>query len=104
MVCDNSQMEMGQTSPGLLLEMLNNRDYLETKNGHRNKSHRSAVHNDEDCAWIANLSNPLTASLQLSMMMDLAWDKNALTKDCKSYLDNWLSNLLEPLQARKSRL
>ena len=101
MVCDNNQMEMGQTAPGLLLEMLNNRDYLETKSGHRDKSHRSTVHNDEDCAWIANLSNPLTASLQLSMMMDLAWDKNALTKDCKSYLGNWLSNLFGAATGKK---
>lgn len=101
MVCDNNQMEMGQTAPGLLLEMLNNRDYLETKSGHRDKSHRSTVHNDEDCAWIANLSNPLTASLQLSMMMDLAWDKNALTKDCKSYLGNWLSDLFGAATGKK---
>ena len=101
MVCDNNQMEMGQTAPGLLLEMLNNRDYLETKSGHRDKSHRSTVHNDEDCAWIANLSNPLTASLQLSMMMELAWDKNALSQDCKSYLGNWLSDLFGAATGKK---
>ena len=101
MVCDNNQMEMGQVAPGLLLEMLNNRDYLETKSGHRDKSHRSTVHNDEDCAWIANLSNPLTASLQLSMMMELAWDKNALSQDSKSYLGNWLSDLFGSATGKK---
>ena len=107
MVCDGNQMEIGNLSPGLLLEMLNNEDYMESKSAHHEKSHRHEVHNDEDCAWIANVVNPKKASLQLSMMMDLAWSKNALfdgksalsdgkntsAGDSRSYLQNWLCGL-----------
>jgi hypothetical protein len=53
LVCSDAQMEMSNLSPGLLLEMLNSKDYLESKNAQHGKSHRSAAHNDEDCAWIA---------------------------------------------------
>ena len=111
MVCDDNQMAIGNLSPGLLLEMLNNEDYQESKSAHHEKSHRHEAHNDEECAWIANVVNPKKASLQLSMMMDLAWSKNAIPTvtgdisavagdskytsqgDSRSYLQNWLCGL-----------
>ncbi len=55
--------------------MLNSKDYLESKNAQRGKSHRSEAHNDEDCAWIANITNPKQSTFQLAMMMNLAWNK-----------------------------
>ena len=78
LVCSDAQMEMSNLSPGLLLEMLNSKDYLESKNAQRGKSHRSEAHNDEDCAWIANITNPKQSTFQFAMMMNLAWNKNAL--------------------------
>lgn len=75
LVCSDAQMEMSNLSPGLLLEMLNSKDYLESKNAQHGKSHRSAAHNDEDCAWIANVTNPKQSTFQLAMMMNLAWNK-----------------------------
>ena len=96
MVCDGNEMEMGNLAPGLLLEMLNNANYLESKNEHHekaSKSHRSEAHNNEDCAWIANVYNPKKASLQLAMMMDLAWNKNALKVGSKFYMQQWLCDL-----------
>ena len=40
MVCDDTQMEIGNLSPGLLIEMLNNKDYTENKSTHHDKAHR----------------------------------------------------------------
>ena len=91
MVFDDPQMDISNVSPGLMLEALNNKDFVETKNGHHEKSHRSETHNDEDYAWIANVTSPKLSALQLSMMMDLAWNENALKVGCKLYLQNWLS-------------
>ncbi len=90
LVFDDPQMDISNISPGLMLEMLNNKDFVESKNGHHEKSHRSDSHNNEDCAWIANVTNPKLSALQLSMMMDLAWNKYAVKAGSKSYLQNWL--------------
>lgn len=90
LVFDDPQMDMSSTSPGLMLEILNNKDFVESKNGRHEKSHRADSHNNEDGAWIANVTNPKLSALQLSMMMDLAWNKNALKVGSKFYLQNWL--------------
>ena len=90
MVCDDAQMEIGNLSPGLLLELLNNKEYVENKNAHHDKTHRSDAHSNEDGAWIANVANPKKASLQLEMMMRLAWNKNALKVGPRSFLGNTL--------------
>lgn len=87
---DDPQMDISNVSPGLMLEALNNKDFVETKNGHHEKSHRSENHDNEDGAWIANVTNPKLSALQLSMMMDLAWNKYALKVGSKFYLQNWL--------------
>ncbi len=35
------------------------------------------------------------------MMMDLAWNKNALKAGCSNYLQNWLSSLFGDVTAKK---
>lgn len=101
LVCSDAQMEMSNLSPGLLLEMLNSKDYLESKNAQRGKSHRSEAHNDEDCAWIANITNPKQSTFQLAMMMNLAWNKNALKAGCKTYIQNTLNAFFGGITGRK---
>ena len=101
LVCSDAQMEMSNLSPGLLLEMLNSKDYLESKNAQRGKSHRSEAHNDEDCAWIANITNPKQSTFQLAMMMNLAWNKNALKAGCKTYIQNTLNAYFGAITGRK---
>lgn len=101
LVCSDAQMEMSNLSPGLLLEMLNSKDYLESKNAQHGKSHRSAAHNDEDCAWIANVTNPKQSTFQLAMMMNLAWNKNALKAGCKTYIQNALNAFFGAVTGRK---
>ena len=91
LVFDDPQMDISNISPGLMLEALNNKDFVENKNGHHEKGHRAENHNDEDCAWIANVTNPKLSAIQLSMMMDMAWNLNALKMGSKLYLQNWLS-------------
>ena len=101
LVCSDAQMEMSNLSPGLLLEMLNSKDYLESKNAQRGKSHRSEAHNDEDCAWIANITNPKQSTFQLAMMMNLAWNKNALKAGCKTYIQNTINAYFGAITGRK---
>ena len=101
LVCSDAQMEMSNLSPGLLLEMLNSKDYLESKNAQRGKSHRSEAHNDEDCAWIANITNPKLSTFQFAMMMNLAWNKNALKAGCKTYIQNTLNAYFGTITGRK---
>jgi hypothetical protein len=101
LVCSDAQMEMSNLSPGLLLEMLNSKDYLESKNAQRGKSHRSEAHNDEDCAWIANITNPKLSTFQFAMMMNLAWNKNALKAGCKTYIQNTLNAFFGGITGRK---
>ena len=101
LVCSDAQMEMSNLSPGLLLEMLNSKDYLESKNAQRGKSHRSEAHNDEDCAWIANITNPKQSTFQFAMMMNLAWNKNALKAGCKTYIQNTLNAYFGGITGRK---
>lgn len=73
---------MENLSPGMLGVMLNDPFYTEEKGRH---------HKDAECnAWIANITNPKKTALQLSMMMDMAWNPNALAAGCKSYLIDWL--------------
>ena len=92
LVFDDPQIDISCISPGLMQDALNNQDFVENKN-HHDKSHRADNHNNEDCAWIANVTNPKLSALQLSMMMDLAWNKNALKVGSKFYLQNWLCGL-----------
>ena len=101
LVCSDAQMEMSNLSPGLLLEMLNSKDYLESKNAQHGKSHRSEAHNDEDCAWIANVTNPKQSTFQLAMMMNLAWNKNALKAGCTTYIQNALNSFFGAVTGRK---
>ncbi len=101
LVCSDAQMEMSNLSPGMLLEMLNSKDYLESKNAQHGKSHRSAAHNDEDCAWIANITNPKQSTFQLAMMMNLAWNKNALKAGCKTYIQNTLNAFFGAITGKK---
>ena len=101
LVCSDAQMEMSNLSPGLLLEMLNSKDYLESKNAQRGKSHRSEANNDEDCAWIANITNPKLSTFQFAMMMNLAWNKNALKAGCKTYIQNTLNAFFGGITGRK---
>ena len=101
LVCSDAQMEMSNLSPGLLLEMLNSKDYLESKNAQRGKSHRSEAHNDEDCAWIANITNPKQSTFQFAMMMNLAWNKNALKVGCKTYIQNTLNAFFGTITGKK---
>ena len=101
MVCDNAEMPIENVAPGLVLDMLNNRDYLETKSERREKSHRHEAHNDEDCAWIANVTNPKKAPLQLAMMSDLAWNPYALKAGIRNYLQSWLNNLFGSIAGKK---
>ena len=101
MVCDNAEMPIENVAPGLVLDMLNNKDYLETKSERREKSHRHEAHNDEDCAWIANVTNPKKAPLQLAMMSDLAWNPYALKAGIRNYLQSWLNNLFGSVAGKK---
>ena len=101
MVCDNAEMPIENVAPGLVLDMLNNKDYLETKSERREKSHRHEAHNDEDCAWIANVTNPKKAPLQLAMMSDLAWNPYALKAGIRNYLQSWLNNLFGSIAGKK---
>ena len=101
MVCDNAEMPIENVAPGLVLEMLNNRDYLETKSERHEKSHRHEAHNDEDCAWIANVTNPKKAPLQLAMMSDLAWNPYALKAGIRNYLQSWLNHLFGSIAGKK---
>ena len=95
------EMPIENVAPGLVLDMLNNRDYLETKSDRREKSHRHEAHNDEDCAWIANVTNPKKAPLQLAMMSDLAWNKHALKAGIRNYLQSWLNQLFGSIAGKK---
>lgn len=101
LVCSDAQMEMSNLSPGLLLEMLNSKDYLESKNAQHGKSHRSEAHNDEDCAWIANVTNPKQSTFQLAMMMNLAWNKDALKAGCTTYIQNALNAFFGAVTGKK---
>ncbi len=102
MVCDDAQLSIGNLSPGLLREMLDSKDFVMSKStAHHEKSHRAENHNNEDCAWIAQVTNPKKAALQLSMMMDLAWNKNILKKGCKFYLQDWLCDQFGDLTGKK---
>ena len=74
---------------------------MESKNAQRGKSHRSEAHNDEDCAWIANITNPKQSTFQLAMMMNLAWNKNALKAGCKTYIQNTLNAYFGAITGRK---
>lgn len=87
MVFDDEQIQLSCVAPGLLLEVLTNKDFHENKSSHHDKSHA----NVEDDAWIANVTNPKQSMLQLAMMTDLAWNKNALKMGSKLYLQKWLS-------------
>ena len=101
LVCSDAQMEMSNLSPGLLLEMLNSKDYLESKNAQHGKSHRSEAHYNEDCVWIANITNPKQSTFQLAMMMNLAWNKNALKAGCKTYIQNTLNAFFGAITGKK---
>lgn len=85
LVFDDPQIDISNVSPGLMFEVLNSNDCVESK-----KSHHSESHNNENSAWIANVTNPKFSAIQFSMMMDLAWNANALKVGSKSYLQNWL--------------
>ena len=103
MVFDDEQIQLSCVAPGLLLEVLTNKDFHENKSSHHDKSHASngkhssassnGKHNSyaEDDAWIANVTNPKQSMLQLAMMTDLAWNENALKMGNKLYLQKWLS-------------
>ena len=94
MIFDDDQMQMHSVAPGLLLEVLNNRDYIESKSSHHDKNaskqHRQEMHANEDCAWIANVTNPKLCMLQLGMMMDAAWNLDVAKRPTKVYLQDWL--------------
>lgn len=87
MVFDDEQIQLHCVAPGLLREALDNKNFHESKSSHHDKSHA----NVEDDAWIANVTNPKQSMLQLAMMTDLAWNKNALKMGSKLYLQKWLS-------------
>lgn len=106
MVFDDEQIQLSCVAPGLLLEVLTNKDFHENKSSHHDKSHASDASNGkhssassngkhyanvEDDAWIANVTNPKLSMLQLSMMTELAWNENALKIGSKRYLQKWLS-------------
>lgn len=106
MVFDDEQIQLSCVAPGLLLEVLTNKDFHENKSSHHDKSHASDASNGkhssassngkhnsyaEDDAWIANVTNPKQSMLQLAMMTDLAWNENALKMGNKLYLQKWLS-------------
>ncbi len=91
MVCDDSQLSIENLSPGLLREILESKDFMMSKStAHHEKSHRTDSRKGEAGAWIAQVTNPKKAALQLAIMMDLAWDKEVLKKGCSLYLQNWL--------------
>lgn len=87
MVFDDEQIQLHCVAPGLLREALDNKNFHESKSSHHDKSHA----NVEDDVWIANVTNPKQSMLQLAMMTDLAWNKNALKMGSKLYLQKWLS-------------
>ena len=106
MVFDDEQILLHCVAPGLLLEVLTNKDFHENKSSHHDKSHASDASNGkhssassngkhnshaEDDAWIANVTNPKQSMLQLAMMTELAWNENALKIGSKRYLQKWLS-------------
>lgn len=101
MMFDDPQIDISQVSPGLMLEILNNRDFVESKSDHHDKSHRIASHNYEECAWVANVTDPKLSAIQLSMIMDLAWNKNTLQGDSQLYLQNWLHQQFDDVNAKR---
>ncbi len=61
MVCVGAQMEMEQSLAGPAARNAQQQGLSgEQECGAPGKSHRSEAHNDEDCAWIANITNPKT--------------------------------------------
>ena len=85
LVFDDPQIDICNVSPGLMLEVLNSNDCVESR-----KSHHAENANSENCAWIANVTNPKFSAIQLSMMLDFAWNAYALKAGSKNYLQNWL--------------
>lgn len=75
-------------SPGLLLTELCQDSH--DGNHHKQKGHKS--HTTQEDAWIGNVGNITNSTYQLSLFMDLAWNKNVVsTSNLKSHLKQWLS-------------
>ena len=86
---EDSNLSFSSMSPSLLLTELQE-DFHENS-PHKGKSHK-AYGNHEDEAWIGNVTNPTNSAYQLSLFMELAWNKNAVTlPTLEKHLANWLS-------------
>lgn len=86
----DGQLSFTTLSPTLVLGELTS---SLSANHHKGKGHKShSNHNGSAKAWMANVLNPLTSTYKLSLFMDLAWDKNAVTaKQIPTHLKNFLT-------------
>lgn len=93
MVWDNDQLSFNSTSPGLLLTELRDDLLHPLEKSHGGKKHKEHGnhHNATEEAWIANVTDPITAAYQTSLFMEMAWNKQAVkASNLEKHLNNWL--------------
>lgn len=88
MLWNDNQLWFGNTSPGIILKELTNNNPTEGK-----VSHKGHHDNQQEEAWIANVKNPKMVAYQLSLFMDMAWNKQSVRpSNLENHLLSWLTN------------
>ena len=88
MLWADNQLCFFNTSPGIILKELTTNYPIEDKVLH--KGH----HDRQEEAWIANVKNPKMVTYQLSLFMDMAWNKQSVRpSNLENHLLSWLINL-----------
>ncbi len=88
MLWEDAQISFASMSPALICHELTDLSSAQ----HKGKSHKT--HNADGAeAWIANITSPEASTFNLSLFMDLAWNRQAIgTKGLESYLSRWINS------------
>lgn len=87
---ENAQISFASMSPTLIYSELATSS---TPSIHKGKGHKSHnTHTDGAEAWIANVANPQAANFNLSLFMDLTWNRQTLgSNGVENYLSRWIN-------------
>ncbi len=87
---NDNQLWLSNTAPGLLVYEMTQHNL----GNEETKSHKSHNSDQQDGAWIANVRNPKLATYQLSLFMDMAWNKESVnSNNIEKHLQTWLIGL-----------
>ncbi len=87
----DGQLSFATIPPTLILGELTSSLSANRPKGKGHKPH-SSHNNGSTRAWMANVQNPLTSTYKLSLFMDLAWNKHAVTaKQIPAHLKSFLN-------------